>query len=718
MGESELSAKPDNNKNLLIEIIFVAAIITLFLYNTYRIHNFSGLSVLYDEFGYWANAAHFAGVNWSSAAMYGVSYYSFGYSFFLAPLFRFIESPVIMYRAALLLNALFVCGCFLVSYILAKRVAPSANKFFLILICFIISIYPAYAVQAKVTWSECLLFLLIWVLTLCFFDMSDTPTYHMTIIISVLLALVYTVHQRALGVLISGVIVIALLRVIGKVNNRQILIFACCLFALLFASSIIKSDLYDSLYATVRETGRNDYGSAINQVKLFLSLEGIYEMLVSLCGQVYYLGAATFLFFYYGIWVIVEKTVAGIKSRKSGSAFYFGFVFLLLSILGTIGISVISMAGARSSHHLMYGRYNEMIIGPFFLFGFISLVEEANKKKTAMIFLFSGLLQFALTIFVRYHLIKYNMGGTNLITVPGIYRAAGSHNGYNTFYAFFFSLVLAGIILLIYLKFPKNNFALSMGALSVICAFVFLAYPLVSHRESVSKDVRKLEEIVEYVNINEDNNIPVYYVRDTSKANMQFLMKDRPMEWRIINAPEIKELPQEDKILITGFNLSNNIFYLIQNYDLEKFVAGNMVWKTGTHLNKQKIILPLNIFSSQNGAFNENTSTLTSNENPGYLAYGPYSVVDEGQYLCELEMTLIDHTQYELGYIDVANRGDPIAVVNINAYDFSVNDTVRFSVPFSCLESVPSAEFRVFTTKGTIMQVNMISVELIDENLA
>ena len=52
----------------------------------WRIRSLDGIYIIGDEFGYWADAAFFAGKNWSEVGSMN-PYYSFGYSLILAPLF-------------------------------------------------------------------------------------------------------------------------------------------------------------------------------------------------------------------------------------------------------------------------------------------------------------------------------------------------------------------------------------------------------------------------------------------------------------------------------------------------------------------------------------------------------------------------------------------------------------------------------------------------------
>lgn len=66
--------------------------------------------VLGDEFGYWTSAAYFFGYDWSGIASIN-GYFSFGYGLLLTPLFL-LKDSVLMYRTAIVMNALFLVGSF------------------------------------------------------------------------------------------------------------------------------------------------------------------------------------------------------------------------------------------------------------------------------------------------------------------------------------------------------------------------------------------------------------------------------------------------------------------------------------------------------------------------------------------------------------------------------------------------------------------------------
>lgn len=80
-----------------------------------------------DEMGYWTHAAEMAGLDWHGVSK-TLAWYSFGYSFMLAPLMKIISDTVILYRAAIILNiCMEIVSYFLFVYII-RYLFPKIGK--------------------------------------------------------------------------------------------------------------------------------------------------------------------------------------------------------------------------------------------------------------------------------------------------------------------------------------------------------------------------------------------------------------------------------------------------------------------------------------------------------------------------------------------------------------------------------------------------------------
>ena len=118
---------------LTVGSILIAAL------SIYRIRELVLPSILNDEFGYWANAAHIFGYDWSGVVSMS-PYYSYGYSLFLFPLFL-LKDPSLSYQCGLLLNVIFYIVSYLISFRCCIMVSKRMPKSLSAILCLIPALY-------------------------------------------------------------------------------------------------------------------------------------------------------------------------------------------------------------------------------------------------------------------------------------------------------------------------------------------------------------------------------------------------------------------------------------------------------------------------------------------------------------------------------------------------------------------------------------------------
>lgn len=131
--------------------------IAVFLLRVFYIGKLHGPIVYADEMGYWGHAANLTGHTWAGV-MNGMPWYAFGYSLLLAPIFLVSADMTVMYRMAVLINA--ILG--LISYWLAYKTVQKirydkADSSGSAVIAFAAVSYSAYIFHSHVAWSETLL---------------------------------------------------------------------------------------------------------------------------------------------------------------------------------------------------------------------------------------------------------------------------------------------------------------------------------------------------------------------------------------------------------------------------------------------------------------------------------------------------------------------------------------------------------------------------------
>ena len=132
-------------------IIYVVLILTILLSRLNKIVDLDGLWLWDDEMAYWGHAANIMGLSWTETAE---SWYSYGYSLFLLPLFLITHNITYLYRMAIVLNAIVA----VIGFVLGKKIIceldAKCNEITAMFIAFVATCYSAYIYQSNIAWSE------------------------------------------------------------------------------------------------------------------------------------------------------------------------------------------------------------------------------------------------------------------------------------------------------------------------------------------------------------------------------------------------------------------------------------------------------------------------------------------------------------------------------------------------------------------------------------
>lgn len=444
-------------KNIvLILCLFIILIAYLFQLDKYNL-----LYHLGDEFGYWADAAYLYGYDWSGVTSHN-TYYSFGYSFVLAPLFN-IENFELRYKMALVANGIFQIISFLLLRDIAKRIFNSISNTTCTLISLCITLYTSNIFFSKTTLCESFLYCVFIVLTFLIIRICESGKWIHYTLLSVFTPLIFAVHMRALGVALSIGVFLLLEFIINKTSRKKIVVtvfFMCILFLLVF---IYKEHLIHDLYSSNETVAFNDFSGQTERLKMLVSIKGILLLIRSIIGKIYYLLSASFLIFAWSlIWLGTQINIKGrfYKVKILNDNLYKFSIFLLFVFISTLGISSIYMiAESEVIDNLIYGRYNEFILGPFLLIGCCYLFECRKKvvNKWIMIILF----YFLSTFFIIANFDKIENPIIREVNIVGV--AALSYNGQTCLYdkweiAIALKSILVSALILRVLYMKKENF--------------------------------------------------------------------------------------------------------------------------------------------------------------------------------------------------------------------------------------------------------------------
>lgn len=248
----------------------------IFLYGTYRLSEVGQPILFNDEFGYWSASSFFLGIDWSSLTSH-IAYYSYGYGILLALVrcigYLFMWDWKLLYEAAVVLNALMLAASFFLAVKLSERYFDKLHPVIRGIVCFAAIIYPSNVIYAHITWTENTLTFLFWVFLYILMRCIDRPSVKNHIGLAFTAFYMYTVHQRALSILMVSVLIILFIRLL-KVNQwKHTAAFFGMMYLWILVHSMIKGKLQNDFYLGNEAAGFNaTLGYAFNKKALFFLL--------------------------------------------------------------------------------------------------------------------------------------------------------------------------------------------------------------------------------------------------------------------------------------------------------------------------------------------------------------------------------------------------------------------------------------------------------------
>jgi len=650
-----------------------------------------------DELGYWGAGAYFAGSNWSGVLNHS-AYYSYGYGLILAPFFYLSKSPVLMYRCAILLNCCFIAFAFWTSIKIFHKLFKNINSYLLMITSFVTFLYASYIVNSTITWSECLLILLFWLILDYMLRICEKPAKKDIFLLAFLLVFNYTVHQRTLGILVAGIIVILYMRMKMRITWSHLLIFVSCLLIFLSGHRYIKEALQSTLYNN--SSLGNDYSALANSTLLY----EWFDILKSVCGHLFYLGVSSFLFIYLGLFAILTKLIG--KANKNNT-FYPLLVFAMLAFGANIMISGISMRSPMRIDHAVYGRYNESITGFFLLYGMLCLFSIYDIRNIINL-IASSIIMFLFCSLVTMPTI------TNLMPTKSFSAACApaifwfyTHNLLNPIFLFFITVTFLGILLTLHFKFKKGYLIyLIIGTLNILCGFYIrdnVILPYQENKKVAIYDITKTKE-------NTSTDYLWYYYDDSFGAAGGFT--DLRGIYQMLNAftplycvTNISQIPANTPhmlIIANDVSLPKSVSF---NYNLLCTNNLNRVYQLSAEPvepTTNSIILPLYSFSYNTNAAQD-----------FYYQSGPYISLDSGEYKISISFSTEAVPDAWNGMLDITSNSGKIIhnSIELNSQNISSFKNNTIALPFSINQLTNNMEFRIYLSTEIPLEIHSITLE-------
>ena len=679
--------------------------------------NINGLSMLYvssDEMGYLGTAACFAGHDWSGV-LSSLYYYSYGYPLLLTPLYWISGDTASVYQLAIFLNAVMATAVIPVAFRVAKKLFPNAGTGAALAVSFCVSLYSGYILQVNMARNETLLFLLFWLIVLLFLDLNTQAPLWKPALLAALLVYSFMVHQRTMGILIASMVTILFLCAKKRIGLKHFVVFAAVMAVMFILHTLLKDYVKSEFWLNSETSVNNDFAASGGKLSRFFTAEGFTSFLKVFSGQIFYLGAASFLIYYLGAGKILKDAVGTLSSSLSLSpkanvpdTTSYTLLFIALSAVFTALISAVFLINPVRLDHIIYGRYNEVVAGPILLYSLLYLFTREKPPVKGML---AGAVLFVILGLITRRGIE-GLGSFASISSPGMAWM-------EPYFADAWQVVIlvplgvfAAIAILSSLKQTGFFFAslAILGAGFVLTGIYPVNNTILPQQQSNLAAVRGPAA---YAAENLPAGTEIYCYADGEDAwQFSYLQFALPSH-KLIVEPTSNPLPADGATVATtaGSLLSEKM------NSAANIVEGSprfILWETDENkIHGDKTFIPPGMFFTQNGSLED--GALVSDGSAGYLSYGPYISMEHGSYRVEVNVRLLLDEAEQLGTLDIFSNGEVIASADISRQSFDKAGSAVLSLSFELAAPREQVEIRLFTNAGATIELSGATLEQINQ---
>ena len=515
-------------------VIFMAFLICFYGYHIGRVYGFIFFP---DEFGYWTYAAKAAGYDWSEIVSIG-SYYSYGYSLILFPIFKLCKDSVTAYRVAVTLNFIFIGLVYFLLLSIAQKIWSKKKKR-AALFAAIAVFYPSWLIYAQTTMVETILMTLFMVICALLYNYLEKNKMSTLVLLVVALVYIHFLHMRAIGILIAGVVTLLLYFLLQSGKAKQFLIAATIGTGVLIGGFLLKEVMQNILYASAGENrlGINDYAGQFEKISFIFTKEGMINLICGLAGKVLYLGLASFGLVYWGMWYAIKevwKLCKQIKNKEKRDIRKLFYLFVILSTIGETLINTIYNIRPIRVDSVTYGRYHEFVLPILMLLG---LYEISKTRKVALGTAFITIMQLpmvpiALTSINQYHLTNFH--GYTIVGIGYLYQLKDFEP--NRFYwATYVFMIALSILVAVIVRLSRRKKCRVLLILLIVLEFLLSARASTIYLEDSNLGAYRDSIIVDRIETLQEENPQrrIIYIREDDSpfiSIMQFMMRDKKIE--------------------------------------------------------------------------------------------------------------------------------------------------------------------------------------------
>lgn len=515
-----------------------------------------GFLVFPDEFGYWTYAAMLAGYDWSDIVSLG-SYYSYGYSLILFPIFILCKDAVIAYRVAIAVNFILLVCCFFIWKRLFSRLLGRMKDSMVVFWTAIAVFYPSWLFYARTTLAEIAIVTLYAAICMLLYDYLEHNRVSTLIMLVLALVYIHFVHMRTVAILIACAMTLAVYYLVKKKRLKQCLWVVLLLVGVFVIGYCLKEWITGTIYATSEKVNTNDYAGQMGKFTYMFTKEGFINLVISIAGKVLYLGIASFGLAYWGIWYAMKQILQAIKAWKKGREIATAQWFYLFVVLATIGatlVNAIYTIGPGRVDALTYGRYHEYVIPVLMILG---IMEIWGGMKLVHGVIVTLLLKIGMTALVTWSLYTYgqtNMHGYMMVGMSYMHDIENFEPIPFYWQALGFAAVLTTLVTFVIRKISKHSHMEIFFALILVMELVLAVRAGNLYLDDSAKGAYRDTKIVEKIEqLNEDEDREIYYLHDGDYALIsivQFMLRDEDIRIVQENSMWYEELEKEDLLLV------------------------------------------------------------------------------------------------------------------------------------------------------------------------
>ena len=722
-------------------VLGTVGFVIVVLLNLLFIDRLYGIYIFDDQLGYWTHAAHLAGYDWSGITSWGMSWYSYGYSFLLTVCIQiaklFDGSMATAYRLAILQNAL-CCGLiFLLGY---KYLKARIKKSQWIPFCgaLMVSCYGDLVFYSRTAWTECILaFLTMTIVFLVVFN-AERKSSLIMLLSSFLIGYMYVVHNRTLSMVVAFLAYAPFVIVTNKKKLRTTLALIAPVLLILIANKYFSGYFKNRIWGTLQQTSDiNNASFALGNIKMAFSIKGIIAVLRCMLGQLWYIGTSSFGMAYLGIAYCFAQTGRAIKNRRINEFTTYGFV--TLAFLLTLGVSVAWWftryipeldvgAGTGRMSNYFYGRYIDNWIPVLIMFGCLEIVSLWKNRKRGL-WLTIGIAVFFIAATISTE-IKTDGQLINLngVCVPSTAALMLIFNNLDVIrlsaiiiVCFFVIMLVTGVCL------SANKKRLSWLVCALFCvisvAFSFMGSEYAERLIDMEQGeyVNLADEVLQFEKLgakSEKKTLLCNRLNNDAKM-IQFMQPSWEVKF-ILDDDELKSaVPQADYLMFDAQNgikaadlykgsFSAKFLQYKESAILYKRI--DRIEEDGTDDGGREIIeVPVCYLATQCGEFID--GSIVSNGKPGYLVFGPYTTLSSGTYTLHMQGRLMGDSTANVISLDVkCDMGEGNSVVTNPEDQILKMDGEHYStqIDFALGKDATYSEFRMRIEGPGIVSVDRV----------